>query len=216
VTTSLLHASIYAQAIMVMAAQYPDIGVEYPVDGREASNPFNCPYKTKDDRWIQLAMPPFDQYYPRFMPLIGRADLVGNPRYTMENITKNHLNREFCDILYEAFATKTLEEWSEIFVANDIPFSKMQLWEEVIQDEQAWASDVFYSMHYDNGNTRTLVRMPVHLHEAGLSDYQRGPLLGEHSEQVLRELGYSDADLSRMHEAGIYKTWEDVKAKHNG
>lgn len=213
VTIDLLHTSVFVQAIPVMAAQYKGMGQEYPIDGRTADNPFNCAYRTKDDRWLQLSMPPFDQFYPRFMPIIGREDLAHDPRYTMENITKNHLNREFCDILFDAFEKKTAAEWAQLFTENDIPFSLMQTWDEVLEDRQAWANGTFESFRYPNGSVRTLVRQPVQLASEGWPEYRQGPLVGEHSEEIIRSLGYSDEELQKLHEQGVYCTWEDIAKK---
>ncbi|MCD7792094.1 MAG: CoA transferase [Oscillospiraceae bacterium] len=215
VQINLLHTSIFIQAIMIQAAQYKDMGLPYPIDRHDANNPFNCAYRTADGRFLQLSMPPFDVYFPKFMPLIGRADLVGNPRYTMDSITENHLNREFIDILSEAMEQKTAAEWAEIFTANEIPFATANTWEEVLEDEQAWANDAFYTMPYPTGNDRTLVRQPIFIGDA-VPDYKMAPMLGEHSEEVIKQLGYTDEQLAAMHKKGVYNTWEDLKAKHNG
>ena len=80
VSISLMHASIFIQGIMVQAAEYTDLGQKYPISRYTADNPFNCAYKTSDGRFMQISMPPFDMFYPKFMPLIGREDLVGNER----------------------------------------------------------------------------------------------------------------------------------------
>ena len=215
VSISLLHASVFIQAIMLQAAEYTDMGQKYPISRFTADNPFNCSYKTKDGRFLQISMPPFDMFYPKFMPLIGREDLVGNERYTMDNITKNKLHREFIEILTEAFEKKTVEEWDEILTENDIPHSVAQSWEEVLEDEQAWATDVFYNMEYPTGNTRALVRQPVFIGD-DLPDYKMAPLLGEHSEEILSALGYGEEEMKKLHEAGVYNTWEDLKELHNG
>lgn len=215
VSINLLHTSIWIQAIMIQAAQYTELGQKYPISRRTADNPFNCAYKTKDGRFMQISMPPFDQFYPRFMPLIGREDLVGNPRYTMDNITKNHLHSEFIDILTEAFEKKTVAEWDAILTENDIPHSVAQNWEEVLSDPQARATDVYYEMNYPTGNTRSLVRQPIFVGQ-DLPDYKMAPMLGEHSEEILRFLGYSQTELEQLHTAGVYSTWDDLKAAHNG
>ena len=214
VSTNLLHSSIWVQSIMVQAAQYTELGQKYPISRRTADNPFNCAYETSDGRFMQISMPPFDVFYPKFMPLIGRADLVGDPRYTMESITKNKLHAEFIDILTDAFRTKTAAEWDAILTDNDIPHAVAQSWEEVLADPQARANDVFYDMAYPNA-TRALVRQPVFV-GSELPEYKRAPLLGEQSEEVLRELGYSDGELAALHAAGVYATWDDLKGKHNG
>ena len=215
VSTNLLHASIWVQSIMVQAAQYTLLGQKYPISRRTADNPFNCAYETADGRFMQISMPPFDLYYPKFMPLIGRADLVGNPRYTMESITKNKLHAEFVDILTEAFRQKTAAEWDAILTENDIPHAVAQSWEEVLADPQARANDVFYEMAYPGGVTRSLARQPVFV-GSELPDYRRAPLLGEHSEEVLRALGYTDAEMCALHEKGVYNTWDDLKGRHHG
>ena len=215
VCINLLHTSIWDQAIMVQAAQYTEYGQKYPISYRTADNPFNCAYPTADGRFMQISMPPFDQFYPKFMPLIGREDLVGNPRYTMASITANKLHAEFIDILTEAFQKKTVAEWDEILTANDIPHSVLKSWEEVLTDKQAWANDVFYEMDYPTGRKVTLVRQPIFVGE-DLPDYKMAPMLGEHSEEVIRSLGYSGEDLEKLHKAGVYNTWEDLKAQHGG
>ncbi len=215
VCTNLLHSAIWDQAIMIQAAQYTELGQKYPISYRTADNPFNCAYRTADERFMQISMPPFDVFYPKFMPLIGRADLVGNPRYTMASISENKLNAELTDILTEAFAKKTAAEWDEIFTANDIPHCVLKSWEDVLTDEQAWANGVYYEMDYPTGNRRVLVRQPVFVGEE-LPDYKMGPLLGEHSEEILRELGYGEEQLQALHDKGVYCTWDDLKSKHGG
>ena len=215
VSINLLHTAIWDQGIMLQAAQYTELGQKYPISHRTGDNPFNCAYRTKDGRFMQISMPPFDFFYPKFMPLIGREDLVGNPRYTMDNITKNKLHSEFIDILTEAFEKKTCTEWDKILTENDIPHSVLRSWEEELEDEQAWANNVYYKMQYPTGNERVLVRQPIFIGD-DLPDYKIAPQLGENSEEILREHGYDDAALEQLHAAGIYNTWEDLKSKHGG
>ena len=210
VSVNLLHSGIFVQGIAMQAAQYEGLGQVYPITRKNADNPFNNTYKSKDGRFIQLSMPPFDLLYPKFMPLIGREDLVGDPRYTMDSITTNKLHGEFIAIVEDAFAQKTAAEWREILTKGDIPFSVAQTWEEVLVDEQAWAIGAFEKVEYPTGD-RTMVRQPVSLESVEPRKYGRGPLLGEHSEEILKELGYTEEQLKEMHAKGIFNVWEDVK-----
>ena len=196
-------------------AQYTELGQTYPIDRRTADNPFNCAYQTKDGRYLQLSMPAYDTYYPRFMRLIGRADLSDSPRYTMENISKNRLHAEITGILTQALAQKTLLEWADLFTQADIPFAVAQTWEEVLDDKQARAADVYYRMDYPTGNSRLLVRQPVFVGSQPPA-YRRGPLLGEHSEEILCALGYSQAQMEALHAAGVYQTWADLEGACTG
>ena len=133
----------------------------------------------------------------------------------MDNITKNKLHSEFIDILTEAFEKKTVGEWDKILTDADIPHSMLKSWEEALEDEQAWANDVYYKMDYPTGNQRVLVRQPIFIGN-DLPDYKMAPLLGEHSEEILKGLGYTDEQMAELHEQGIYNTWDDLKAKHDG
>ena len=210
VMTNLLHCAVFVQGIAIQAAQYKGLGQTYPLSRKTAENPFNNTYKSKDGRYIQLSMPPFDLFYPKFMPMIGRGDLVGNERYTMDSIIKNQLNGEFVQIVTDAFAQKTADEWSKILTEGDIPFSIAQVWEEVLEDKQAWAAGVFEEVAYPSAK-RTMVRPPVSIEGADKIPYARGPMLAEHSEEILKGLGYTAEQLKEMHAAGIYNTWDDVK-----
>ena len=215
VSINLFHSAVWVQAIAVQAAQYTELGAKYPTSRKVAENPFNNTYKCKDGRFIQLSMPPFDLFYPKFMPLIGREDLVGNPRYTIDSITENKLHAEFIEILDNAFAQKTSAEWSEILVKADIPHYLAQTWEEVLEDKQAWAIGVFENVKYLTGE-RAMVRQPITLEGSEKLRYDRGPFLGEHSEEILRELGYTDEQLAEMHAKNVYNTWDDRREKYGG
>lgn len=199
VSTNLLHTSIYTQAIMIQAAQYPDYGQPYPIDRRTTTSPFVLAYKTRDERFIQICMPVYDAYYPKFISCIGRPDLVEDERYTrLQEVAKHKRSPEVYDIIWQQMSQKTASEWQGIFIENDIPFSVAQTWEEVLKDEQAWAIDVFYSMKYDNGSEKALVRPPIAMQECGLPEYHRAPLLGENSPQILHDLGYSEDEIARL------------------
>lgn len=212
VTTSLFESAVFNMGMMVQAAQYSDIGNTYPVSAREADNPFNSAWRTKDERFIQTCMPDYNTYYDRFMKCIGREDLVGFEKYfPVQNLQKNNLGTELYDIIMDAFQTKEVKEWKEILTASEIPFSVAQSWEEILEDKQAWANDCFYTMKYDNGNERTLVRPPVNFSEMGVPEYKKGPMIGEHGAEVLSEIGYKDEEINELLEKDALYIWKDNK-----
>lgn len=208
VSVSLFHSAMYTVGIMLQAAQYPDYGMKYPMHRKDTPNPLLIAQKTRDGYFIQTCMPAYNQFYDRYMKTIGREDLVGHERYSrIENLDGK--SSELCDIIAAQIIQKDKDEWDKIFREADIPFAVAQTWEDLLVDKQAWANDYLYSMNYDNGNTRTLVRLPVMFEEQGLSDYNRGPLLGEHSFDVLKEIGYSEEQIKAMQDnKEIYK-WSD-------
>ena len=167
VSVSLFHSAIFDLAVMIQSAQYGK--VLYPIHKRDKINPLELPYKTKDDRYIQLAMPPYNRYYPVFIEAIGRPDLKDDERFKDIN-TMGENSKLVYDIVKEAMSTKTLAEWKKILTEADIPFAIAQLWEEFLEDEQAWANDFLYKMNYDNGTVGTLIRRPVQFKEMGLPE----------------------------------------------
>ncbi len=197
VSVSLLHAAIFATGIMLQASQYGHPSTQYPVSRKNAQNPLQIAHKTKDGRFIQIAMPMYDAFYERFMKAAGREDLADNPRYRTQAAVLDNLP-EFYDIMVELFASKDLAEWMKILTEADIPFAVAQLWSEVLTDEQAWASDCLYAMKYPNGNTRTLVRQPVMFAETGLPDYNKSPYIGEQTVDILESLGYPENEIKAM------------------
>lgn len=197
VSVSLLHAAIFATGIMLQASQYGHSSTQYPVSRKNAPNPLQIAHKTKDGRFVQIAMPMYDAFYERFMKAAGRDDLAVDPKYCTQAAVLNHLP-EFYDIMVELFASKDLAEWKLILTQADVPFAVAQLWSEVLTDEQAWASDCLYAMKYPTGNTRTLVRQPVLFTETGLPDYNKSPYVGEQTLEILKSLNYSDTEIDTM------------------
>lgn len=204
VETSLLETAIHNMGMMIQSAQYPETGAKYPIAIRESDNPFNAAWETKDGRFIQTCMPDYNTYYNRWMHVIGRDDLVDDERYfPVSNLHKNDLGTEIYDLIMNAMKEKTAAEWKVLLTEADFAFSLAQSWEEILEDEQAWANDCFAKHTYDNGAERTLVRLPVRFAEMGTPEYKRGPLIGEQSEDVMRELGYTDEQIANFKADGV-------------
>jgi len=210
VTVSLFHSAIWDVGVMLQAAQYGDVSTQYPISRKSIANPFNVAHKTRDGRWIQFSAPAYDKMYDRFVTAMDRADLVGDPRFFPQADLQDHLD-EFYDILAEAAAKKDLAEWCERFKAADIPYAVAQTWDELLRDEQAWAADCLYEMGYPTGAKRTLVRPPVMFADTPLPEYERGPYCGEHTEEILASVGYTQAQIQAMMESGAAAHPEPVK-----
>lgn len=209
VETSLFESAIFNMGMMIQAAQYPDYGVPYPMNIREASNPLNAAWYTKDERYIQTCMPDYNTYFKKFVTVTGLGELAEDERYfPVQNLHKNNLGTDVYDKLMKKFGERPYAEWQKILVEADIPFSLAKNWEELLVDEQAWANDCFYKMNYPKGE-RVLVKPPVKFKELGPTPYDRGPFIGEHGEEILREIGYSDDEIKAMREDNTLYVWED-------
>ena len=211
VTTNLLHTAIWVQAFQIQGCQYGNEfgGVSYPFDRRDNQLPYQPAVKTKDDRFLQVMGPNFGIYYPLICKAIGREDLLddpvlGNQAAMMET---GRLGEAY-DAIQEGFQQKTLEEWVPILTELDIPFAVCKTYDEVVKDEQAWANDVFYEMDYPRG-PKALVRTPITFEETPLPPYEKAPLLGGNTEEVLRDLGYTDDEVAAMVADGTVGVWSE-------
>ena len=212
VETSLFESAIFNMGMMVQAANY-DLGAkDYPIDCRERVQPFLSAWNTKDDRYIQTCMPDYNTYYNKFMVALDREDLVDNPTYfPLQNLINNKLSQQMYDMLMDIFKTKTAAEWNQILRVHDIPFGLAQNWEEILNDEQAWANDCLHKMKYDNGNERTLVCLPVKFENMGKPEYNKGPMIGEHGAEIVESLGYNKDEVATMLENKELYIWKDEK-----
>ena len=213
VTTSLYETAIFNQSVMLLGAQYEgSFTRNYPITRYDDKNPLNGAYETKDGRMIQCSCPGYDPKFEPFMTAIGRTDLIGKEGLfpQAEMIASGNI-KTVVDEIMATFKKYTHEEMDEMLVKGDIPHSLCYSWKEILEDPQAEAIGAFYEVTCPNGVKRKISRTPVRLESEGEMDTRRGPLIGEHGREVLKEVGYSDADVDKMLESGALYIWDPEK-----
>lgn len=202
VTVSLYHMAIYDFNLTITSSQY---GFKYPISRKDAGNPFLNTYPTKDDRWLQLACPEYDRSFSTVMKAIGREDLIDNPAYNNVKTITGH-TREIIEIVEKQMRQRTVDEWISIFAKYEIPCEKAYLWSEILDDPVAWENGFLHEMRYPNGHVRKFVDTPVKFASVDSVKHQRGPLFGEHTKEVLTEMGYSEETIKKLAENKIIVT----------
>jgi cinnamoyl-CoA:phenyllactate CoA-transferase len=201
VTVGLYQTAIWDTSIYLTASQYGDPSMQYPLSRKSLGNQIQITHKTQDGRWMQIALPQYDRFWPEFCGAIGRPELGEDPRYYPQSNAMKNLP-EIYDLVAAEFAARTMEEWKKILTEADFPFSVCQTWDEVRTDEQAWANDYLTNVTFRNGQQRVMARTPVTFAETPLPPYESAAYLGEHTKDVLAELGYTEAQIQAMIEAG--------------
>jgi CoA:oxalate CoA-transferase len=201
VDTSLM-GSLIAMLGFIMAAP-AILGQEFPREIRAtAGNPLYNHYCCKDDRWIAIAHLAPDQYWPKLCKALEIEDLRSDPRFnSIEARGKNA--RELVAILDQRFLTRTRDEWARILKEEGCIFTPIQTPQEVVSDSQALANRYFIEApHPSWGNTK-MVGFPWDFSETPAAWRREAPALGQHTDEVLSELGYRNEEIENLRKEGV-------------
>ena len=144
-----------------------------------------------------------DKLWRTFCPLLGLAHITADPRY-VTNAARNANRPALIETLQDAFLTKTYEEWETILLPAGVPMGAINTIDAVIDHPQVAARGALVESTHPIAGTIRMVGPPVRLSETPGAVRSPAPLLGEHTEQLLRErLGLSDTELARLRDAGV-------------
>jgi len=181
------------------------MGKEFPRNTRaNAFNPLWNHYRCADDKWISLAMLQPDRYWKNFCEVVGKPELVEDPRFA-ETKVRGRNAAELVAIFDEVFAARPRDEWMRVLKGRgDFIYTIVNSVSDLPDDPQVRANG--YVVEYDHpalGNL-TLLGMPVKLSATPGEPRGHAPELGEHTELLLTEmLGYSWDDVARLREANV-------------
>lgn len=199
VDLSLLQAGIFQ--ISWSVAETLATGVEREqTDRRDKPNVLMSTYRTKDKRWFMLTLLQPDRYWSALCKALQQPELETDPRFADFQSRIAH-SGELMDLLDEIFATATLDEWQQRM--NGIPTAPIQNLHEVCVDEQVRADNMVTSMELNNGAQMDVVALLVHLSATPGSVRHAGPEFGQHTEEILLDLGFSWEELEALKTQGI-------------
>jgi crotonobetainyl-CoA:carnitine CoA-transferase CaiB-like acyl-CoA transferase len=201
VDTSLMGSLMCMESLILSAPAV--LGQEFPREIRaQAGNPIYNHYKAKDDKWFILAHLQPDRYWPKVCQALGRPEMENDPRFNSIEARGEHA-RELIALMDELFATKTREEWFEIFEREGLIYTPVQTPTEVVNDPQAMANEyVTWFDHPVLGKTK-MVGFPWDFSLTPASVRREAPELGQHTEEILLEMGYSWEDIAELKTEGV-------------
>jgi crotonobetainyl-CoA:carnitine CoA-transferase CaiB-like acyl-CoA transferase len=195
VETSLMRAGSYIIS-SDLAAQMSGRNVQLGMR-RMIVNPLFACYRAGDGRWFFLIGLQAMRHLPGVLRAVGREDMVEDERFSNFAELMAH-RQEMVDLLDVEFSTRPLSEWAERFAEEDVWWDPVQDLEEVLNDDLFRGSGSVR----DNRDGGTTVAPPVDLERCVLDPAEPAPEVGQHTEEVLLELGYDWDGIGRLRDHG--------------
>jgi crotonobetainyl-CoA:carnitine CoA-transferase CaiB-like acyl-CoA transferase len=194
--------SVVAMLGFIMAAP-AILGQEFPREIRAlAGNPLYNHYRCKDDKWIVIAHLDPDRYWPKVCKAVGIEELLHDPRFISIE-ARGEYAKELVAILDQKFATKNRDEWVKILEKENCIFTLIQTPLEVSNDPQALANDYFINVDHPAWGKIKMTGFPWNFSETPASWRREAPGFGQHTEEILREIGYTKEDVAHFKEEGV-------------
>jgi crotonobetainyl-CoA:carnitine CoA-transferase CaiB-like acyl-CoA transferase len=172
------------------------------IDRNKAGNPLWNYYRCSDNKWLILAMLG-EQYWPMFCQTVGLKDLENDHRF--ENAEKREQNSaELVSKLDALFSSKPRAEWIEILGSKkDMIYAAVYDMDDVINDPQVLANKYVVDFDHSVYGPIKYFGFPVDLSETPMSIRKEAPKFGQHTEEVLLELGYNRDDIALLKDNNI-------------
>jgi crotonobetainyl-CoA:carnitine CoA-transferase CaiB-like acyl-CoA transferase len=198
VTTSLIGEGVWSCAMSVQAAL---CGAQFfPLHDRK--NPPNAVfnvYQTADGSWFIILVQ--DKDLPAFATSIGRPELLSDTRFA-DSAGRGTNSAALAEILDKVFASQSLAYWREVFDHAHITYGIVRSPCDVINDPQLLANDIIVPLEGAGEHMKFTVSNPLKVHDVPKVKARRAPDLGEHNEELLKQLGFSSGEIDSLRESG--------------
>jgi crotonobetainyl-CoA:carnitine CoA-transferase CaiB-like acyl-CoA transferase len=179
------------------------LGVDKPRMGNRGTSVAPCDlYRSSDGGWVllQVAGRPM---FKRWCRLVGREELIDDPRFADDDLRWEHgdlLN----DIMQQWCTDKTKAEILSLLEAAKLPAAPMHSTREVLDDPHVQAMGYLQRVPFPGASVDVpIIETPFRMSATPGTIRRRAPLLGEHTDEVLGEIGYDDTQIAGLRDRSI-------------
>jgi crotonobetainyl-CoA:carnitine CoA-transferase CaiB-like acyl-CoA transferase len=198
VTTSLLAEGVWSASVSIQAAlcEAKFFGLH---DRKHPANAALNVYRASDGTWFVLLVMP--DKLAALAHAIGRTDLLTDPRFATPAQLLTNMP-QFAEILDEVFAEQPMAHWYEVFNGVHVTFGAVRGPQEVVNDPQLRSNDIVVPLEGAGSRLTFTVSSPIQVHGVIKVSAKRAPEIGEHNEEVLRQLGFSATEIDGLRASG--------------
>ena len=177
-------------------ANYTQMGIKNDPWTRVA-NSHSFAFRCADDKLLAVHLSSQSKFWEGLLIAIARPDLANDPRFVdREQRIKNF--GSLTHTLGEVLIKRPRAEWMTLLEANDVPFAPVHKIEDVLDDAQVKHLDTFRTLHHPTEGALSSIRCPVRIDGARDGSDLPAPTIGEHTDQVLKELGYDESATAEL------------------
>ena len=160
-------------------------------------------FRCADDRLLSIHMSAPQKFWEGLLKTIGRPELANDPRFeTNPSRIKNF--EALGEVLAPSFLAKPRKDWEKALELSDVPYAPVNDYEDLVNDPQVRERQMFFDVpHPTMGNQKCQSRA-VSFNGHREFDAAAPPLLGEHTDSVLRQFGYSPEDIEALRAAEAF------------
>jgi crotonobetainyl-CoA:carnitine CoA-transferase CaiB-like acyl-CoA transferase len=199
VDTSLLEAGV-SLMVSPVAQHFHVEGDWVAQTGRNDNNAPSGFFKCADGSYLTV-FASYPALWDRFVEIMGLQHLKSDPRFATRDARTVNAGA-LHDICAEIYATQPTGYWVKLLVDGGVPAAPVNTVGRMIEDEQVIARDMIVEQDHPTAGKVHVVGVPVKLSDTPGGVRTRAPLLGEHTDEVLGQLGY-EAQLASLRGAGV-------------
>jgi crotonobetainyl-CoA:carnitine CoA-transferase CaiB-like acyl-CoA transferase len=201
VTTSLLHATLAMQLVDLVSVERELESPGSPSD--YAGQAMFSPYRCQDGAYLVIVVIQ-DAQWQRLCHALEIPEAAREERFATALSRAQH-SSELFSLLGAIFAKQPRDAWFARLESHDVPCAPILEPDEVLHHPQIVGNEMLVEAAHPLAGRTLMVSQPVRLHASEPMTTCRAPLLGEHTEQVLREWGYDEAAIRMFEAEGVVR-----------
>jgi crotonobetainyl-CoA:carnitine CoA-transferase CaiB-like acyl-CoA transferase len=139
---------------------------------------------------------------------IDRGDLLTDPRFSDPDKLMQNMS-QLAAILDEVFGAQPMAHWYEVFSGVHVTFGAVRGPQEVVNDPQLQLNDIVVPLEGAGRKLTSTISSPIQVHGVTKVPAKRAPALGEHNDEVLKQLGFSTAEIDCLHASGAVPPFKE-------